>query len=211
MKLEALRKLELISVTLLLGAILMVPIVNADPLLVSWYITVTDGSGMPVDGAQLTIYWATSKTGPFTPVPPEIVEDRIAGNDVYQNPAITGYFNPEHPHGMAVVDIRSTRVWQYYFYVKIEYDSTTEYWPQANSIKPGADTWAPVAASGSPSGYTALGSGLGNGPTTAYPNHPPPDNTVPEVPLGPSIAAISMAMGVVGYVGIRRRKETSFP
>lgn len=202
-------RLSFITVSALLCIMLISPLAKANPLVVSWYITVTDGSGIPIDGALLTIYWSNSTDGPFTQIDSSIVEDRIA--DKYQNPVITGYWNPDHPHGMAVTDLHITNVENYCFYVKMEYDSTTEYWPQADSIKPGDETWAPVAARGSPSGYAASGNSLGNGPTTAYPNYTPPDNVVPEVPLGPTVATASMVLGLVGYVGVRRRKAIGFP
>jgi hypothetical protein len=151
--------------------VFIVSTVKADPVNVAWY--VTDSFGNPVDGAKLTIYWANSTDGPFTIMPFDdgkdtYVEDKVAG--VRQNPIDTGYWNRDHPHGMAVCEIHPKGGLDgLYFYVKIEYGSTVEYWPTALSYKPGESSWAPVAASGSPSGYAAAGPGIGNGVTTAYP------------------------------------------
>lgn len=168
-------------------AILSLPLittVKANPVEVCWY--VTDG-GIPVDGAHLTIYWATSTSGPFSAMDSSLVEDKIAGT--YQNPVITGYWNPDHPNGMAVVDLRITALSGYYFYVKIEANGKTWYWPTDGGCVPG--------------------NGIGAGPTSAWPTDdapPPPNNSVPEVPLGPMVATASMLAAFVGYVAIRRRK-----
>ena len=143
---------------------------SPEPLNVSWY--VTDASNAPIDGASLTIYWATSASGPFTTMAPSIVEDKIANK--FQNPITTGYWNPAHPHGMAVADLHITSVSSYYFYVAVQYGTYVWYWPTASSTKPGDSTWHPVAASGSPSSYAASGNGFGNGPSTAYPTQQPP-------------------------------------
>ena len=184
-------------------------LVKADPVNVSWY--VTDVSGVPIDEAALTIYWSTSTGGPFTimPVDDELgnyVLDRIPEPDVKQNPIYTGYWNPDHPNGMAVCDIHPIKgVAGYYFYVEIQYDSNVDYWPMEYSYKPGDSTWHPVEAS-TPSGYAAAGPGIGNGPTTAYPTQPPPTQVIPEVPLGPALAAVSMTVAIGAYIGMRKRK-----
>lgn len=137
---------------------------------VSWY--VTDASNAPIDGANLTIYWATSANGPFNKMIPLIVQDKIA--NAFQNPITTGYWNPAHPHGMAVADLHIGSVSRYYFYVVVQYGTSVWYWPIASSTKPGDTTWHPVAASGTPSSWAASGNGFGNGPTTAYPTQQPP-------------------------------------
>jgi uncharacterized repeat protein (TIGR01451 family) len=141
-----------------------------DPLNVSWY--VTDASNAPIDGASLTIHWATSASGPFTAMPSSIVQDKIA--DAFQNPITTGYWNPAHPHGMALADLHITSVSSYYFYAEVQYGTYVWYWPIASSYKPGDSTWQPVAASGSPSSCAASGNGFGNGPSTAFPTQQPP-------------------------------------
>jgi uncharacterized repeat protein (TIGR01451 family) len=143
---------------------------SPEPLNVSWY--VTDASNAPIDGASLTIYWATSASGPFTAMSSSIVEDKVA--NAFQNPITTGYWNPAHPHGMAVADLHITSVSSYYFYVVVQYGTYLWDWPIASSYKPGDSTWHPVTASGSPSGYAASGNGFGNGPSTAYPTQQPP-------------------------------------
>lgn len=196
---------------LLTAALLMVvsaPSAKAEPVNVCWY--VTDVSGIPVDGAALTIYWSTSTSGPFTVMPADdgtgnYVEDRIA--DIRQNPIITGYWNPTYPHGMGNADVHpSGGLNGLYFYVKIEYDAIVEYWPTQNSYKPGDPDWTPVAASGSPSGYAAAGPSIGTGPTTAYPTRGPPLSVIPEVPIGPVMATVSMIAAFGAYFGIRKRK-----
>jgi hypothetical protein len=189
--------------------VLIVSTVKADPVNVAWY--VTDSFGNPVDGAKLTIYWATSSSGPFTIMPANdgagtYVFDEIA--KVRQNPIYTGRWNPDHPHGMAVCDIHPKGGLDgLYFYVKIEYGSTVKYWPTALSYKPGEPSWAPVAATGSPSGYAAAGPGLGNGVTTAYPTYVcPPQLAIPEVPLGTIVAMVSLVSAFGAYFGLRKRK-----
>jgi len=194
-----------LAIPLLLWTILVAPKVNAspDPLNVSWY--VTDSGGNPIDNAHLTIYWSTSTSGPFTQMSSSIVEDKIAS--AYQNPFITGYWNPTYQHGYALADLHITSVGSYYFYVTIDYDAQpTWYWPVATSVKPGDPTWTSVVATGSPSGFAASGSGFGNGITTAYPTQPPPPQVIPEVPLGPAMALLSMMVASVIYVGMKRRK-----
>ena len=181
---------------------------NPDPVNVSWY--VTDVSGVPIDEAALTIYWSTSTGEPFTIMPADdeagtYIDDKIA--KVRQNPIHTGYWNPTYPHGMAVCDVHPKQgVEGLYFYVKIEYDSEVKYWPLENSYKPGDPDWQPVPASGSPSGYAAAGPGIGTGPTTAYPTELPPSQVIPEVPLGPALAAVSMTVAIGAYIGMRKRK-----
>ena len=175
----------------------------ANPLNTAWY--VTDSSNNTLNGAHLTIYWSTSTSGPFTAMASSVVEDKVAG--AYQNPVITGYWNPSHPDGMAVVDLHITHVGNYYFYVKIEYNSLVWYWPTATSTKPGDSSWASVSASGSPSGYAATGDGLGNGPTTAFstkgpPVHPP---VVPEFGLG--IETIT-GLGMLIAYAIKRKPKS---
>ena len=202
------KSFALLSLSAVLFTIISIPMVKANPVEVCWY--VTDISGIPIDGARLTIYWATSPSGPFTQMPADDGEgtyilDRIA--DVRQNPVITGYWNPTYPHGMAVSDIHPNGGLNgLYFYVKIEYDTVVEFWPTENSHKPGDESWAPVAASGSPSGYAAAGPGIGTGPTTAYPTHGPPPQVIPEVPLGPILATVTMIGAFGAYVGIRKRR-----
>ena len=179
----------------------------ANPVEVSWYVTNT--SLTPVDGAKLTVYWSASTNGPFTQMPADgvkiYVEDKIA--NIKRNPVITGYWNPTYQHGMAVADVHpEDGLNGLYFYVKIEYGSVTEYWPTANSYKPGDSTWAPVQANGSPTGFAAAGPGIGTGPTTAYPTHRPPQSVIPEVPLGPAVATASMMGGFGIYFFTRRRR-----
>jgi hypothetical protein len=190
---------------------------NPDPVLVSWYVTNT--SGDPINNARLTIYYATSTSGPWNIFPAgsgppgNFTLDKVngatttpPGPEVYQNPIISGYWNPNHTAGMAVCDIHpSGGLNGLYFYVKIEYDSTTEYWPQPTSYKPGDPSWAPVVAT-SPSGYAAAGPSIGNGPTTAYPTHGPPPHVIPEVPMGPVMATVSMIAAFGVYFGLRKRK-----
>ncbi|MEM3760871.1 MAG: hypothetical protein QXZ02_07180 [Candidatus Bathyarchaeia archaeon] len=193
-----------------LVTVLIASVVKAEPVNVAWY--VTDGFGNPIDGAKLTIYWATSPSGPFNVMPADdgagtYIEDKIA--NVRQNPIYTGYWNPNHTSGMAVCDIHPKGGLNgLYFYVKIEYDSTVEYWPTALSYKPGDPSWAPVAASGSPSGYAAAGSGIGNGVTTAYPTCVcPPQQVIPEVPFGTVMAMVSLVSAFGAYFGLRKRKS----
>jgi hypothetical protein len=199
----------MLSLAAALIIIISTPLAKAEPVDVCWY--VTDISGTPVDGARLTIYWATSPSGPFTMMPADdgtgnYILDRIAG--VRQNPVITAYWNPTYPHGMANSDIhpKSESLNGLYFYVKIEYDTVVKYWPTANSYKPGDPSWTPVTASGSPSGYAAAGPGIGTGPTTAYPTNGPPPPVIPEVPLGPVLATATMIGAFGAYAGIRKRK-----
>jgi hypothetical protein len=213
---------QVIAVSLLLTIALIIPLARAAslerplaPLVVAWY--VTDAAGTPIDGAWLTIYYCRNTTGPFIPVPANdpttYVEDLIAASDgsVHRNPVITGYWNPDKPAGIAFADVHVLSISKYYFYVTINDGSSISYWPTSASIKPLEDgtpdpTWYPVLAAGSPSGYAASGNGLGTGPTTAFPTCQPPTNVIPEVPLGPSIAAATMILGLLGYVSVRRRK-----
>lgn len=192
----------------------------ANPVDVAWY--VTDVNGIPVDGAKLEIYWSTSPSGPFTLMPADSgqtwVKDQLAG--VKQNPIITGYKNPDHPHGIGIADVHPHGgLSGLYFYVKITLpDSSTFYWPVQDSGKPtepipktglytGAydPDWAPVSASGSPSGYAAEGPGIGNGVTTAYPTHPPIRHPpgVPEFGLG--IETIT-GLGMLIAYAIKRKQ-----
>jgi len=176
---------------------------NPDPVNVAWY--VTDSNGDPLNGAQLTIYWATSASGPFTVMPADMentyVLDRVAG--IKQNPIVTGYWNPTYPDGMANSDVHPANgLSGLYFYVTIEYGALTWYWPVADSIKPGDPTWVPVPATGSPSGYAADGPGIGTGVTTAYPTrHPPPPPSVPELSLATYVA---ISLGMVSLVAAQR-------
>ena len=146
-----------------------------EPVEVSWY--VTDASSAPIDGASLTIYWATWPSGPFTKMPADdgagtYIKDKIA--NVRQNPAKSGHWNPDHPNGMAVCDVHPKGgISGLYFYTRIDYGTHSWYWPLATSYKLGDPSWVPVVASGSPSGYAAAGPGIGNGPTTAYPTQQP--------------------------------------
>jgi hypothetical protein len=181
---------------------------NPDPVTVSWY--VTDSGGTPLDGTSITVYWATSPSGPFTEMPAgsgppgTYVLDKIAG--AYQNPVYTGDWNPTYPHGMAVCDIHPKGgLSGLYFYVNITKGTFSLCWPTATSTKPGDPSWASVLASGSPSGYAAAGPGIGTGPTTAYRLWPPPP-VIPEVPLGPIMAVASMMTAFGAYSGLRRRK-----
>jgi hypothetical protein len=200
----------IIATSILLSMILAPTIVkaNPDPVAVSWL--VLDSSGNPIDGAWLTIYYSTSTSGPFTPVPADTVhiyvEDRIPSPYIRRNPVISGYFNPDHDEGVAFADVHVPAVENYCFYVEINYDSMQWYWPIATSKKPGDPSWDPVMATGSPSGYAASGNGIGNGPTTAYKTRPPPDKIIPEVPLGPIFASIAMIGAFGAYFGVRKRK-----
>jgi hypothetical protein len=106
------------------------------------------------------------------------VTDHVA-SDANQNPIITGDYNHDHSSGYAFCDIKITGQTKYYFYVQVDYKGQTWYWPTSGSQKPlkggGFDsTWAPVAASGSPSGYAAAQDSIGNGVSTAYPITAPP-------------------------------------
>jgi len=183
--------------------ILALPKVNAnpDPVNVSWLIL--DPSGHPLDGASVTIYYSQSTNGPFTPVPATIVEDQIA--NVFRNPIISGYWNPDHPKGIARADIHVTHLSQWYFYIKINYNNLRGYWPLATSTKPDHPNWAPVAAR-TPSGYAAEGNGIGTGPSTAY---LAPSFVIPFIPLGPLAAAASMIVTSGLYVKFRKRKTNS--
>jgi hypothetical protein len=201
-------KITVIAVVALIFVLAMVNRGYADPVTVSWL--VKDSTSTPVDGASIEVYWATSPSGPFTKMPADdgagtYVEDKIAG--VRQNPIYTGYWNPSYPHGMGVCDIHPKGGLDgLYFYVKISYGASVWYWPTATSYKPGDPSWAPVSASGSPTGYAACGPGIGTGPTTAYPTEHPPTQVIPEIPLGSIVAAVSMVAAFGAYFGLRRRK-----
>jgi hypothetical protein len=168
----------LVIIIMVCFSIFVWPRVSAtpDPVGISWYVTGT--SSTPIDGANLTIYWATSPNGPFTIMPFDdgagtYILDRIA--NVRQNPIITGYWNPDHPSGMAVAEVHPQGgISGLCFYARIDYGVYSWYWPVASSYKPGDPSWAPVVASGSPSGYAAAGPAIGNGVTTAYPTQQPP-------------------------------------
>lgn len=184
---------------------------SPDPVEICWY--VTDASGTPQNGASLTIMWAISPDGPFKKMPHDDPEgtyiiDRIPDPDIRQNPIYTGDWNPDYPSGMAVSEVHPAGgLSGLYFYVEIEYDSVTEYWPTAASYKPGDPTWEPVAATGSESGYAAAGPGIGTGPTTAYPTGPcPPPGVIPEVPLGSIMASVTIVVAFAAYFGLRRQK-----
>jgi hypothetical protein len=168
----------LVIIIMVCFSIFVWPRVSAtpDPVGISWYVTGT--SSTPIDGANLTIYWATSPNGPFTIMPFDdgagtYILDRIA--NVRQNPIITGYWNPDHPSGMAVAEVHPQGgISGLCFYARIDYGVYSWYWPVASSYKPGDPSWAPVVASGSPSGYAADGPAIGNGVTTAYLTQQPP-------------------------------------
>jgi hypothetical protein len=189
--------------------ILALPKVYANPVNVSWLIL--DQNGHPLDGASVTIYYSQSTSGPFTPVPADdpatntYVLDMIADPQVRRNPVISGYWNPDHPEGIARADVHVTQLGKWYFYIKINYDSLLGYWPLATSTKPDTPGWAPVAAS-TPSGYAAEGSGIGTGPSIA---HLAPTFVVPFVPLGPLAAGASMIVTSGLYVKFRKRKTNS--
>ena len=189
--------------------IVALPKVHADPVNVSWLIL--DQNGHPLDGASVTIYYSQSTTGPFTPVPANdpatntFVKDLIAGQNVRRNPIISGYWNSEHPKGIARADVHVTQLANWYFYVKINYGSLHGYWPLATSTKPGNPDWAPVAAS-TPTGYAAEGNGIGTGLSNAYLT---PSLVIPFVPLGPLAAALSMIVTSGLYVKFRKRKTNS--
>ena len=198
----------LLSAFLMSWMIFTASIVNAtpDPVEVSWY--VTGVSGTPIDGASLTIYWSTSTSGPFAPVPadsPDVyVYDKIA--NVKQNPIATGYWNPEMPHGMAVCALHPKGgLAGLYFYVEITASGSTWYWPVATSTKPGSPSWTPVAATGSPSGYAA---DIGTGPGTAYPTCGLLSSpfVIPEAPGGPVMAVVSMTIAFWAYLMVQKRK-----
>lgn len=182
---------------------------NPDPVNVSWY--VTDANGTPLDGASITIYWATYPSGPFTIMPADdentYVQDKLPQPNIKRNPIFTGYWNPDYPHGMAVCDIHpSEGLDGLYFYVEISYNSVTWYWPTAQSQKPGDSSWAPVAASGSPTGCAAYGPEIGTGPTTAYPTSGPPTQVIPEIPLG-SVLAAATIIGAFGAFHFSRKRK----
>jgi len=165
---------------------------------------ITDASNNPLNGVSITIYYATSTSGPFTPMPSTIVYDKVAGTN--ENPIVTGYWNPTHNNGIGLAQLSISGVSGYYFYCKLQYNSQTWFWPIATSTKPGDSTWAPVAASGSPTGYAAAGNGFGNGVTTGFPDNAPPFNTVPEVPIGIITASLAMAAGCGVYFGGKKLK-----
>jgi hypothetical protein len=217
---KTIRTILLLSLTLIFAATITLSTVKANPVEVSWY--VTDVSSVPIDGARLTIYWSTSTSGPFSMFPADgaagYIIDKINGvttdppgppkmSGPKQNPIISGYWNPDHTHGMAICDLHPNGgLSGLYFYAKIEYDSTVEYWPTATSYKLGDPSWTPTVAGGSPSGYAAAGPGIGNGPTTAYPTHGPPPPQIPEVPLGPIIATVSMIAAFGVFYGFKKQK-----
>jgi hypothetical protein len=161
---------------------------DPDPVNVSWLIL--DPNRNPIDGASVTIYYSQSTNGPFDPVPsndPETktyVLDFIADPNVRRNPIFSGYWNPEHPKGIARADIHVTQLSQWYFYIKINYRNLLGYWPLATSTKPNDPDWAPVAAS-TPTGYAAKGNGIGTGVSSAY---LAPSFVIPFIPLGPLAA-----------------------
>ena len=192
---------------------------NPDPVEVSWH--VTDTGGNSINGAKLTIYWATSTSGPFTVFPAQdalgnYIIDKINGvttdppgppkmSGPKQNPIISGYWNPTYTAGMTICDLHPKGgLSGLYFYVKIEAGSDVWYWPVAASTKPGDSSWAPVAAS-TPSGYAAAGPGIGTGPTTAYPTRPPPHNGVPEFAIDTPVLVSLMAMLFFAIVFKRKK------
>lgn len=189
--------------------ILALPKVHANPVNVSWLIL--DQNGHPIDGASVTIYYSESTNGPFTPVPADdpttntYVLDMIADPQVRRNPVISGYWNPDHPNGIARADIHVTQLSKWYFYIKINCGSLRGYWPLETSTKPEDPDWAPVAAS-TPSGYAAEGNTIGTGPSTAY---LVPSFVIPFVPLGTLAAATSMIVTSGLYVKLRKRKTNS--
>jgi len=203
------RMIILILALTSLLAILALPKVHADPVTVSWLIL--DQNGHPLDGASVTIYYSQSTTGPFTPVPANdqatntYVKDLIAGQNVRRNPIISGYWNQDHPKGIAFADVHVTQLSKWYFYIKINYNNLVGYWPLATSTKPDNPDWAPVKAS-TPTGYAAEGNGIGTGPSTAYLT---PSLVVPFIALGPSAAALSMIVTSGLYVKFRKRKTNS--
>jgi hypothetical protein len=183
--------------------------VHADPVNVTWLIL--DQNGHPLDGASVTIYYSQSTNGPFIPVPANdlvtktYVLDVIANPQVRRNPIISGYWNLDHPEGIARADVHVTQLSKWYFYIKINYNNLVGYWPLATSTKPDNPDWAPVKAS-TPTGYAAEGNGIGTGPSTAYLT---PSLVVPFIPLGPSAAALSMIVTSGLYVNFRKRKTNS--
>ena len=189
--------------------IVALPKVYADPVNVSWLIL--DQNGHPLDGASVTIYYSQSTSGPFTPVPKDdqatntFVLDMIADPQVRRNPIISGYWNLDHPKGIARADVHVTQLANWYFYVKISNGSLLGYWPLATSTKPDNLGWAPVAAS-TPTGYAAEGNGIGTGPSAAY---LAPSLVIPFIPLGPLAAASSMIVVSGLYVKFRKRKTNS--
>ena len=182
---------------------------NPDPVNVTWLIL--DPNGHPIDGASVTIYYSQSTSGPFTPVPADdpatntYVLDMIANPRVRRNPIISGYWNSEHPKGVARADVHVTQLSKWYFYIKINYGNLLGYWPLATSTKPDNPDWAPVAAS-TPSGYAAEGNGIGTGPSNAY---LVPSFVIPFIPLGTLAAAASMIVTTGLYVKFRKRKTNS--
>jgi hypothetical protein len=173
---------------------------NTDPLNASWY--VTDSGGNPINGAKLTFYYSTSTFGPFATVSGVTVEDKIA--NTYQNPAITGDWNPNHLTGIANVDLYIADIDQYLFYVQIDYGISTWFWPDATSTKPGDPSWHPASATGSPTLYAASGYSLGNDPTTAYPTKMPTTTATSGIPLSVSLALLAVLAALVAYA-LRKR------
>jgi hypothetical protein len=218
---DIVKKLLLIGIlALILPALLLMQtaFANPDPLEVSW--NITDVYGNPINGAKLTIYWSTSTNGPFSIVPADtatvFVVDKVDGvtsdppgppkmSGPKQNPIISGYWNPTYTAGMAICDLHVTGISGYYFYAKIEAGSDVWYWPVATSTKPGDATWAPVAASGSPSGYATAGNGMGTGPTTAFPTRPPPTPGAPEFPID-TAAIVSVTAMLFFALTVKRKK-----
>lgn len=218
MKLKT-KELVLLLSFLMICAVTLVPRAKADPEPenVCWLV-LDPITFEPINDAWLTIYYSASVGGPYNVVPAYDpvtqwhVYDKIA--DTNQNPIISGYWNPDHVDGLANADLHVTGISGYYFYVKIEKPLGTliDYWPKADSIKPTHPEWGLVppntegfvSAPGIGAGYVAMGNGLGNGPTTAYPTEIPPPPVIPEVPFGTIVSFLSMFIVLGGFVGIRR-------
>lgn len=202
------KELILLSVIMLFGAILGAPRVRAspDPVSVAWQVLV---GGTPVNGASLTIYYATSNPGAFAIVPAANVLDKVATPNVNQNPIFTGDYASYS--GIAFANIDETGLGtpsSLWFYVSITYGSETWIWPVATSTKPGDPTWVPVADSSSPSGYAAQHEGIGNGPTTAFPTSPPRPPSVPEFSAAtPLMTSIGALLFIVGKKVYKRKRD----
>jgi len=205
------KELILLSVIALFGAILGVSMVRADPDPISVAWLVMDPAGTPVNGASLTIYYATSNPGTFAIIPASNVLDKLPNPNVYRNPIFSGYYNPDLSAGIAFANIIEkdlgdpSSLW---YYVSITYGSDTWIWPVATSTKPGDPSWAAVVHPGSPSGYAAYHPGMGNGVTTAYPTRPPRPPSVPEFSFAtPLVTSMGAILFIVGKKVYKRKRD----
>jgi len=187
------------------------PMVRAepDPVSVAWL--VMDMTGTPVNGASLTLYYATSNPGTFAVIPASNVLDKLPNPNVNRNPIFSGFYNPDLSAGIAFANIDEkdlgtpSSLW---YYVSITFGSDTWIWPTATSTKPGDPTWAPVIHTGSPSGYAAYHPGVGNGVTTGYPTRPPPPPSVPEFSFTmPLVTSLGTILLIAAQKVLRKKRD----